>query len=100
MANLEWRVPLKFMSYTTWSIFPDFAFKAIYGTLFTDAAYDWTARQGLNDLRAERIKNSVGAGIRVPVFILQTFPVTVSFDMAKRTDAGKWAWYVSLGPEF
>jgi TolB protein len=99
-SNLEWRVPVKYLNWRTWFLFPDFSVKAIYGTLFTDAGYDWTSSDGLNDLRADRMRHSVGGGIRLPIFILQTFPITVSMDVAKRTDADTWVWYLSLGPPF
>ncbi len=100
MGNLEWRVPLMYLNARTGFMFPDFALKAVYGTLFTDAGYDWSRSRDLNHLEATRVRHSVGAGLRFPVFIIQTFFVTASVDVAKRTDAGNWVWYVSLGPEF
>ncbi|HOW28333.1 MAG TPA: hypothetical protein PK876_07515, partial [Elusimicrobiota bacterium] len=100
MSNVEWRVPLTYLNYDTWFIFPDFFFKALYGTLFVDTGYDWDQSSDLNHLRSGDLMNSVGAGIRLPIFIMQTYPITVSFDVAKRTDAHRWVWYLSLGPEF
>jgi outer membrane protein assembly factor BamA len=100
MTNLEWRFPIKYMNYYTWFIFPDFYFKAIYGALFTDAGYAWDRSSDLETLKADRVRNSAGLGVRMPVFVLQTFLATVALDVAKRTDTNNWVWYVSLGPEF
>jgi Tol biopolymer transport system component len=95
LGNLEWRVPLKFMDEGV-SLLPEVAFKALYGALFVDAGYDGTP----GDRGARRARTSVGAGIRVPSFILQTYPVILTVDLARRTDNGTWSWYFSLGPEF
>jgi Tol biopolymer transport system component len=100
LGNLEWRVPLRFTNISTWFLFPDFYLKAVYATLFTDAGYDWSRSSDLNRLRATDVRHSVGAGLRFPVFIIQTYLVTASVDVAKRTDADAWVWYFSLGPEF
>jgi len=99
-GNLEWRVPMKYLKSYTWFIFPDFFFKAVYGTVFTDAGYGWTNNSSLRHLRATDALNSVGAGLRVPTFVLQTFPVTFSVDVVKRTDHNTWVWYFGLGPRF
>ena len=80
-------------------LFPEVAFKALFGTLFVDCGYDGTPGDRLA-LGARRPRTSVGAGLRIPSFILQTYPVTLSMDVAKRTDSGTWSWYFSLGPEF
>ncbi|MBI4396561.1 MAG: PD40 domain-containing protein [Elusimicrobia bacterium] len=99
MGNLEWRVPLKYTNFTGF-IFPDINIKAVYGVVFMDAGYDWTRSQDLERLSVTNVRHSVGAGVRLPTFILQTFPLTLSVDVAKRTDAHNWTWYFSLGPEF
>jgi hypothetical protein len=100
VGNLEWRVPLKYLNYTTWFIFPDFYFRSLQGVVFTDAGYDWSRSSDLNHLKATRVRHSVGGGLRVPTFILQTFLITLSMDIVKRTDSRHWVWYFSLGPEF
>ena len=100
ITNLEWRFPLKYMDRAAVPLLPSFAVKAIYGTLFTDTGYDWTKTGDLSRLNADHVRNSVGAGLRFPCFAFQSYPLTVSLDMAKRTDAGRWVWYLSLGPEF
>ncbi len=100
LTNLEWRVLLKYLDVRTGFIFPDFYFKAVYGAVFTDNGYAWDRSSDLNSLQAGRIKNSVGAGLRVPMFIMQTYVLNLSLDVAKRTDASSWVWYFSLGPVF
>lgn len=100
VSNLEWRVPLKYMDLYTWFLFPDVYFKAIYGVVFTDAGYDWDHPTYLGPPAQRRFRNSVGGGLRVPTFILQTYSVTLSVDVAKRLDSHNWSWYFALGPSF
>ncbi len=99
MGNLEWRVPLRYMDSGV-GLFPSLSLKALYGTLFVDVGYDWERSDDLNHLKATRIRNSVGAGFRIPAFVFQTYMVTLSIDAAKRTDQHNWSFYFSLGPEF
>ncbi len=100
VGNLEWRVPLRYMDLYTWFLFPDVYFKAIYGVVFTDAGYDWDHPAYLGPPARRRFRNSVGGGLRIPTFILQTYSVTLSVDVAKRLDSHKWVWYFALGPSF
>lgn len=100
IGNLEWRVPLKYLNYYTWFFFPDFYFRAVYGTLFTDVGYDWDRSSDLRNLQATHIRNSVGGGLRIPTFILQTYLITLSLDVAKRTDLDDWVYYLGIGPAF
>ena len=79
--------------------FPEIAFKALYATLFVDAGYDGTPGDRMFP-GIGRARNSIGAGFLVPSFILQTYPLTLSASVAKRTDDHRWSWYLSLGPEF
>lgn len=99
IGNLEWRVPLKYLNDAGVALFPEIAFKALYGVLFVDGGYDGTPGDRMA-LGAKRVRSSVGAGFLIPSFILQTYPLTLSADVAKRTDDGHWSWYLSLGPEF
>ncbi|OGS05438.1 MAG: hypothetical protein A3G41_02735, partial [Elusimicrobia bacterium RIFCSPLOWO2_12_FULL_59_9] len=42
MGNFEWRFPLvSDLNYYMWYLFPDFYFKAIFGTIFYDAGFTW-----------------------------------------------------------
>jgi hypothetical protein len=99
LGNLEWRVPLKYLNGGGVFFLPEIAFKALYGTLFVDGGYDATPGDRMV-LGGRRPKASVGAGLRIPSFILQTYPVTLSLDVAKRVDTDQWTWYFALGPQF
>lgn len=93
VGALEWRFPLTTgLDYHLGYIFPDFYFKAVFGTFFTDAGY--------MDSDPGRLRHSVGFGVRFHTFILQLFPLVLSFDWAKRTTDGGNVFYFYLGPVF
>lgn len=100
-ASAEYRFPmLRNLDYYMWYIFPDFYFKAIFGTVFTDAGYTWkTERQG-ETVQWNDIRHSVGGGLRIHTFVLQLFPLVIHFDYAQRTTDGGHVFYVYLGPLF
>jgi hypothetical protein len=100
ITNVEWRVPLRFTNCSTFLIFPDFSLKALSATLFTDTGYAWERSSDLESVKIGQLRNSVGAGIQLPLFVLQTYAISLSMDVAKRTDARNWVWYFSLGPAF
>ncbi|MBI4802267.1 MAG: PD40 domain-containing protein [Elusimicrobia bacterium] len=101
MNNLELRAPLfKDLNYYMWFMFPDFYFKAIYAKVFFDSAYGWDRGADLDAFRASDIKSSVGAGINIHTFILQAFPLVLSFDYAVRLRDGGKIFYFYLGPMF
>ena len=101
MDNAELRVPLvKDMNYYMWYMFPDFYFKAVYGKLFVDSGYGWATDGQLGDLGVSRVDGSVGAGVDVHTFILQTFQLVLSFDYAVRTRDGGKIFYFYMGPMF
>ncbi|MBI4396636.1 MAG: hypothetical protein HY548_06045, partial [Elusimicrobia bacterium] len=60
----------------------------------------WARSESLTEVRSSRLRNSVGAGLRVPTFILQRFFLSLNLEAAKRTDADRWAFYFSIGPSF
>ncbi|MCX5784104.1 MAG: hypothetical protein NTX59_00270 [Elusimicrobia bacterium] len=99
--NAEFRVPLSGdMNYYMWYMFPDFYFKAVYGKVFMDSACGWTDPSMARFPKSREIRNSVGVGIDIHTFILQTFQLVLSFDYARRTTDGGKIFYVYLGPLF
>lgn len=95
ISNLEFRFPLFFdVNYHLWFLFPDFLFKNIYAAVFTDNGILW------NNGDYGNLKNSMGLGLRFQTFVLQTFPVILQFDWARRTSNGDQIFYLSLGPNF
>lgn len=101
LANLEWRFPVvPDLNYYMWYIFPDFYFKAIFGSLFTDAGYAWRSDSQLARARVDDLQHSVGLGLKIYTFILQRFPLIVSMDYARRTTNGGGIFYVYLGHLF
>ncbi|MCM2267686.1 MAG: peptidase MA family metallohydrolase [Elusimicrobiales bacterium] len=101
LNNAELRVPLfKDLNYYMWYMFPDFYFKGVYGKLFVDSAYGWERGGDFNSFGSASVDSSVGAGINVHTFILQTFQLVLSFDYAVRTSDGGKIFYFYLGPLF
>ncbi|MBI2915419.1 MAG: PD40 domain-containing protein [Elusimicrobia bacterium] len=101
VSNLEYRFPILFdMNTHVWFIFPDFLFKNVFGSIFTDNGLIWDSRDDLNRTTVGDIRNSVGMGLRFQAFVLQTFPVTLQFDWALRTADGEHAFYFGFGPKF
>ncbi|MBI4218340.1 MAG: BamA/TamA family outer membrane protein, partial [Elusimicrobia bacterium] len=88
------------MNTHVWFIFPDFLFKNVFGSIFTDNGLIWDSRDDLNRTTVGDIRNSVGMGLRFQAFVLQTFPVTLQFDWALRTADGEHAFYFGFGPKF
>lgn len=101
LANAEWRFPLKQdINYYMWYFFPDFYFKALYGSVFTDAGYAWNTPGQLGHTQWRQVRNSVGLGLRLYTFILQEFPLVISADYARRTTQNGGIFYVYLGTLF
>mgnify|MGYP001765526255 CR=1 FL=1 len=101
MENLELRLPLvKDMNYYMWYMFPDFYFKGLYGKVFADYAYGWEHERDFRNFGAAGLKGSVGVGVDLHTFILQTFQMVLSFDYAVRTTDGGKLFYFYLGPLF
>ncbi len=101
VGNLEWRFPvLPNLNAYMWWFVPDFYFKAVFGTIFTDAGYAWDPGPGPGRARIRDLRHSVGIGLRIFTFILQEFPVTVAMDYAHQTTANKGIFYVYLGQIF
>ncbi|OGR57068.1 MAG: hypothetical protein A3I11_06805 [Elusimicrobia bacterium RIFCSPLOWO2_02_FULL_39_32] len=101
ISNLEWRFPIFFdLNYHIWFLFPDFLFKNVYGSIFTDNGIVWSSRDQLLAYKIEDLRNSFGLGLRFQAFVLQTFPVVLQLDWARRTSDGEQVFYFTLGPHF
>ena len=101
ISNLEYRFPLLFdVNYHIWFFFPDFLFKNVYGSVFTDNGVIWNQRDDLLGQHLDDVRNSVGLGLRFEAFVLQTFPVSLEVDWAHRTRDGEDVFYFGLGPDF
>ena len=99
--NAEWRFPvLPDLDYHMWYLFPDFYFKAVFGSIFTDAGSVWSSAGQLEGSRWRDVRHSVGAGLTVYTFILQEFPLIISMDYARRTTSPGGAFYFYLGRLF
>jgi hypothetical protein len=99
--NAEWRFPIApDMNYYMWYFFPDFYFKALFGTLFTDTGYAWDSQGQVQSTRLRDVRNSVGLGLRLYTFILQDYPLILSLDYAHRTTENGGIFYVYLGQYF
>ena len=70
------------------------------GVIFTDVGYLWQDKQELKNLHTKDLKNSVGLGLRLNIFILETYPLTLGLDWAKCTDSKKSRWHFYIGPTF
>lgn len=101
VVNAEWRFPvLPDLNYYMWYIFPDFYFKALYGSVFADTGYAWNSQARLNSSRWSDVRTSAGLGLRLYTFILQDFPLVISMDYARRTTQNGGIFYVYLGQLF
>ena len=99
--NAEWRFPvLPNLDYHMWYLFPDFYFKAVFGSIFTDAGSVWNSAGQVEGSHWHDVRNSVGAGLTVYTFILQQFPLVISMDYARRTTSPGGAFYIYLGRIF
>ena len=90
------------INYYMWFMFPDFYFKSLQMFIFTDTGINWDKDETLKTTRLEDLKNSVGIGLKLNTFILQTFPLFFELNYAIRTDREKEAikFFVTLNPIF
>ncbi|MEF3279496.1 MAG: hypothetical protein K6357_00810 [Elusimicrobiota bacterium] len=95
--NIESRFPLLKMDYYLYYIFPDFYFKSIYFKLFSDNAYGWN--KSFNP-SIGNIKNSIGFGLDIYAFILQSYKILISLDWSFNTKTGTRVAYFYIGPLF
>ena len=102
MGTAEFRFPLwTRLDYYMWYIFPDFYFKAITAAVFSDAGYAWNARHDLAEAEWNAVRLSYGVSLRIHTFILQLYPLVLSFDYARATtNSNNGVFYVYLGPLF
>jgi hypothetical protein len=101
VANLELRLPLSYnLNYHAWYIFPDLYFKSMYGVVFADCGYGLPNNNQLADFNERSCYASYGVGLRMDTFIIETFPLLIKFDFAKRIDAEAGAIYISFGSSY
>lgn len=101
LANVEWRFPvLPDLNYYMWYIFPDFYFKAVFGSVFSDAGYAWEDGRQADRARWREVRHSVGVGAKIYTFILQQFPLVIAMDYARTTNEPGGIFYVYLGSLF
>lgn len=95
LVTIEFRFPIfADINYHFWYIVPDLFFKYLGGVIFTDIGYSWKEWESLKNLEWKDLKNSVGIGLRLNLFILQTYPLTLGLDWAKSTEGEKWHFYI------
>ncbi len=98
IATAEFRFPIvRELNYYMWWFFPDFYFKAIFGTLFTDTGFVGNSEGDVTTAAWSKLENSVGLGLRVYTFVLQDYEVIVSMDYARRTTSRGGIFYVYPG---
>jgi hypothetical protein len=101
VLNAEYRFPIApDLNYYMWYFFPDFYFKALFGSVFTDTGYVWDTAEQARTAHWRDARNSVGLGVRLYSFILQEFPFVLSMDYAHRTTSNGGIFYVYLGTLF
>ena len=101
IANLEYRFPIVLNANThIWFLFPDFLFKNVYGHIFMDQGILWEHAPDLARQQLKDIKHSIGVGLRFQAFVLQTFPISIQADYARRTVDGEQVFYLGFGPHF
>lgn len=101
VGTAELRFPLvREINYYMWYFFPDFYFKSLFGTVFTDAGYAWNTEGQIKEAGWRSVRHSVGAGVKLYTFILQEFPLILAFDYAHRTTQNGGVFYFYLGQFF
>ncbi len=101
MANLEYRFPIVLNANVhVWFFFPDFLFKSVYGHIFTDTGLLWNTAGEFRSRQFNDAKHSIGLGLRFQAFVLQSFPVSIQLDYARRTLDGEQIFYLGFGPHF
>jgi Tol biopolymer transport system component len=101
VGTAEWRFPIfPDLNYYMWYFFPDFYFKAVFGTLFSDTGMVWNSEGDFSQEKWTNVRNSVGVGLRIYTFILQEYPLIVAMDWAQRTTDNGHIFYVYLGESF
>jgi Tol biopolymer transport system component len=101
LMNLEFRFPIfADINYHFLYLIPDLFFKYLGGVIFTDAGYLWKEKNELKNVGWKDLKNSVGIGLRLNLFIIQIYPLTIGLDWAKRTDSKESKWHFYILPTF
>ncbi len=87
--EINWRLRL---------LWPDIYLKSLQLALFTDTGAAWDEPEEIRTI--SDLKNTIGIGLRINTFLLQTFPFTLRLDYGWRTDKFSGKFYFSLGPTF
>ncbi len=101
LTNIEYRFPIVLNANAhVWFFFPDFLFKSVYGHIFMDSGLLWNTSGDFAGKQFRDVKHSVGAGLRFQAFVLETFPISIQIDFARRTLDGEQVFYIGFGPHF
>ncbi|MCB4755426.1 MAG: BamA/TamA family outer membrane protein [Elusimicrobia bacterium] len=100
VASAEARVRLKYVHWRTRHLIPDFFTRAAYLIFFDDYGYGWDNQLEREQYEVKKGMNSVGVGIMLPTFIMQSFQINFTVQWVKRTTDGSTIWYITLGPLF
>lgn len=101
VGTAEWRFPIfPDLNYYMWYFFPDFYFKAVFGSLFTDTGLAWTTQGQFQHQSWSGVRNSIGVGLHIHTFILQEFVLPLSFVWAQSTTQNDGIFYFYLGQSF
>ena len=100
-SNVEWRFPIFYnINYHMWYFLPDFYFKTMYGAVFADSGLAWNDDYELQKITNEQARGSYGVSLRVHTFILQTFPLLLNFQLARRFEGPHYVFYFATGTNF
>ncbi|MBN1621937.1 MAG: PD40 domain-containing protein [Endomicrobiales bacterium] len=101
LNNIEWRFPIVYnINYHLGFMFPDFFFKTFYGALFVDSGVTWNEDIELKNIPIEQWHGSYGLGLRFHTFLLQSYPVLLNFQLARKMEGPSHVFYFTMGTNF
>jgi WD40 repeat protein len=98
-TNIEYRFPLhsEDLNIVLWP-FNILLIKKIKSAAFFDFGI---AANEYDEVTISKLKTSIGAGIRIHTFLLQSTPLIIRFDVAKRNDSSQpEMYYIAIGHTF